>query len=257
MFFSDLDRTIIYSTRFIDPPMPFLVTPVESLKGRHISHMTLDSYESLQELRSRIEFVPVTARTIDEVLRISFIHKDIPTWMVCENGKVIYHKGKRLREWDDLVGNKLLQQQKDLNEATKTFLYLAKVHGVTLNTLNEFAFLFKTENGSERFIEDLQKKKEWFREYGCRLYNSGRKVYFMPSILNKGNAVRYLIQTLKPEKTVGAGDSTMDISFLKEVTYPVAPQHHTIPQCPYPVTSQTGMKAGEQIIQYAMMKLCR
>jgi len=73
MFFTDLDRTIIFSHRFVtNKEDPFLV-PVEVKEGREISYMRLSSYMLLKILRCDSLFVPVTARKYDEIMRISFV----------------------------------------------------------------------------------------------------------------------------------------------------------------------------------------
>lgn len=239
--------------------MPFLVTPVESNKdGKDISHMSLQAFEQLQELRTKTSFVPVTARKWDEIMRISFIEQDLPKWMICESGRVIYQEGERHTKWDLFQSQLLDQYRKHIKECQQWFFYLLQEKfGVKAWHINKDMVMARTDKLTDEQVALLKEYENWFRKRGCILYTQQRKAYLIPQTITKGNAIRYLIELLQPRLTVSAGDSDMDASMFKETDYAIIPKHHTVQQPIGFVTTEEGMKAGEQILWFAQQKLCR
>lgn len=256
MFFTDLDRTIIFSKRFVDETNRNLVIPVEEKEGRPISYMNPTAFMMLSVFRKQVPFVPVTARKYDEIMRISFVREDMPEWMVCESGRVIYHSGKRWGEWDHVLEKELEKVKDDIQQCQNYFRYLLEdKYGVGTWHINNDMVMAKTEGMSENEIKELESYSSWFKKRNCLLHLQQRKVYLIPTPISKSNAVQYLIHLLKPNRTVSAGDADMDAGMFQKTTFAITPKHHTIANVSIPVTKETGLKAGEEIILHAMEKL--
>lgn len=55
------------------------------------------------------------------------------------------------------------------------------------------------------------------------LFFDNRKVYCVPQILSKGNAIKRLLNILVPEQTLAVGDSSNDLSMFENVDIPIVP----------------------------------
>ncbi|MFF2531503.1 hypothetical protein ACFVS2_21585 [Brevibacillus sp. NPDC058079] len=256
MFFSDLDRTLIYSKRFVEGIDTPLVL-VEEKDGREISYMTPASYISLQEMRSLTTFVPVTARKWEEAMRISFIKNDPPEILVCEAGRSIFRNGRRDVFWDAHIYHLMEANQEDRKEAMERFFVEMKALGYPAWSINEYMVMTKVDGWTKDQKERVSDMYSWFYERGCLLLIQGRKVYLIPQGISKASAIRYLIQLYNPLITVSSGDAEMDASMFAVTSDGIAPLHHTIsllPKCS--ITQQSGIYASEEIIAYAKKKLC-
>lgn len=256
MFFTDLDRTIIFSHRFVtNKEDPFLV-PVEVKDGREISYMRLSSYMLLKILRCDSLFVPVTARKYDEIMRISFVKEKFPTWMICESGRVIYHEGKRYAEWDKKMEKAKKGTLSNLQKAQQKFREILETkNGCMVWHVNEEIIMARTVEVPKNVYEELKVWEKWFLEHDCQLHLQQRKAYLLPTFISKEKAVTFLIDKLKPTVTVSAGDAEMDSGMFGVTDFAVAPKHHTISKVSIPVTKETGLQAGEEILSYAISKL--
>lgn len=256
MFFTDLDRTIIYSKRFIkgiDEPL----VVVEMKEGREISYMTKRSISLLEEIRSCTQFIPVTARKWDEIMRIDFIANDVPAVMVCEAGRSIYLNGKRDTSWDEHIHQMMDSRSQNINIAFERFKTEMNKLGYPAWEINEYMWMTKVEGWKEEVRSYVEEMTDWFSEKDCLLQIQERKVYLIPTKISKGAAVRYLLDRYQPEKSLSSGDAEMDRGMFEQTLYQVAPKHHTI-SCTdsVMVTTATGLYAGEEILSIAKEKLC-
>lgn len=259
MFFTDLDRTILFSNRFIENEEKADIFVVEEKEGRSISYMKKNAYERLNHLIQQGVFIPSSARTYNEMLRISFIRENLPEWMIAESGRVIYYKGEPLKEWDEQLSKQIDIVHKYIKEAQKMFRYLTeeKCHARTWHVSKE-VIMTKTVGINDEQVQELASWSSWFRKRGCILYVQERKAYLIPFLISKANAVEFLIGKLQPDTSISAGDSDMDVGMFDLTTYSIAPLHHTIQKLPSHVlvTKETGLDAGENILSFAMNKLC-
>ena len=98
IFATDLDRTMIYSSKFLNSENEKYVTLVEKLDGKNISYMSKNALQNLEEMSKKIYVIPVTTRSISQFTRIE-------TFKYCEyaitsNGGTIIYNGNILEEWE-------------------------------------------------------------------------------------------------------------------------------------------------------------
>jgi len=255
MFFTDLDRTLIFSKRFSIKERDRLVA-VEKKEDREISYMTKRAVSLLSEYRKIGEFIPVTARSLEQAMRIDFIKGQLPEWMVTENGRAIYHHGNRFHEWDTLF----VEKMKNIHE--KILVAQEKFHQIFVDELgceifspNDEMMIAKIDHLSEEQKNELGERLGFFNEYDCVIHFHPRKIYLMPNIISKGEAVRYLIEKLSPEITISAGDTDMDESMFHETQHHIVPLHHTIVNRGYITTKNEGFVSGEEILEYVIKKI--
>jgi hydroxymethylpyrimidine pyrophosphatase-like HAD family hydrolase len=255
MFTTDLDRTIIFSKRFLTTDNEMSLIPIEEKEGRIISYMTKVAYEKLNYLRKNFSFIPATARKFDEIMRINFIREDIPEWMICESGRVIYHNGSRWGEWDLYLSQKLQKEKQTILKAHDLFDDILKEYQIVPWYINESMKMAKTDKLTDEDRIALEKFTEEFSKLGCFLYLQQRKIYLMPKVISKRNAVAFLIKHLQPTVSISAGDAEMDCGMFEVTKHSIAPKHHTISTTPPVITNQHGVYAGEEIISFALENL--
>lgn len=254
MFFADLDRTIIYSKRFADQYAGDLVA-VETKDGRDISYMTPLAYQLLKEIQDKVDFIPVTARTWDEIMRIHFIKENIPAIMVCEAGRSIYCFGKRDLFWDAYIEEALRPVEKYMKDVQSRFFQQMEQLGCPAWNINEYMMMAKVSEWTEKIVQSLDSLRSWYQKRGYRVLVQERKIYLFPHAISKAKAVKYLIRFCKPSLSVSAGDAEMDFGMFEYTTHYIAPRHHTIQTKLDSVTQKSGLEAGEEILSFAISKL--
>lgn len=86
LFASDLDRTLIYSKRFVEEmPHQEDITTVE--QGVFTSYTTKQAAEMLRLISDQVLFVPCTTRIIEQYQRIQFFKNTVvPKYAIVSNG---------------------------------------------------------------------------------------------------------------------------------------------------------------------------
>lgn len=106
IYFSDLDRTLIYSNKFIGEEKNEIC--IEILNGEEISYMSPKSIEYLRKILKHKKFIPTTTRSIEQYKRINFEEQDIHfEWSIVSNGGNILYKGEVVKEWNEILNEKM------------------------------------------------------------------------------------------------------------------------------------------------------
>ncbi|MEH7524432.1 hypothetical protein V7149_14320 [Bacillus sp. JJ1503] len=253
MFASDLDRTLIYSERAL---ADFKQTEVNDLIGvekkadREVAFMTKRSAEALRQIADHMLFVPVTTRTWDQFNRIFIFSTCIPlTYAITSNGANIIYKGDPLIEWQRLVKERLTTECKPIKEMEEDLREL-NIPGTIKRAEGLFFYYILEENLS---LEAIMIVKHKAAEAGWRVSIQGRKLYFMPNPISKGEAVKFIKEREGILTVYGAGDSLLDHDFLKDCDFPFVPSHgelanENIEDAHYMLTNKRGVMAGEEIL---------
>lgn len=259
MFFTDLDRTIIYSHRFVGKePNPFHVT-VEAINGKKISFMKLSSFTLLREMLKEGRVVPVSARNVEEIKRLSLFEEGrFPEWVICDNGLVVLRNGQPDLDW---------QQEIEKKEA---FILRSRCYQIGVQHFKNLSDLFekkwiKTNSTAYRvlieddpvFRETLYEQKEFYEKYGFLLDIQARKAYLIPKGFTKKEAVSYVIEHASPKKMIGAGDADSDYGFLTLMDVAYVPKHHSMTVLPTNavITNEMGIRGGKEIIEDVLKRL--
>lgn len=246
VFFSDLDRTLIYSKKFLSEQVDCI--PVEKKEGREISYITRDSLSLFKEMQKQVTFIPVSTRSLDTMNRIQMLKDNPPEWMVSDNGLHIYHRGSKLPEWEALI-QKAKSKQIDISKSEESIWKMFEDKGLKaiINFENVYLMLkFEEMTGEVRTYMEMLNLS--LRNEGYRVEVNSRKAYIMPESVRKEKAVKFLMNLLKPTYTIGAGDSLMDIGMLLLTKQSFVPKHRSFRSKVGNVTKQTGIKAGEEIL---------
>ncbi len=214
IYFSDLDRTIIYSNKFIGKEKNEIC--VETLNGEEISYMSPKTIEYLKEILKEKKFIPTTTRSIEQFKRIKFNEHDINfEWSIVSNGGNILYKGEIVKEWTEILASKLktcgslTYIMESFKEKYENIEGINKIRDVD----DVFFYIVVDKNIFDE--SNIEIFKEFLLEYKWDLYVNGRKIYFLPKVLTKEAAIEFLSNYLNEKKFGALGDSIMDLNMLK------------------------------------------
>lgn len=215
IFNSDLDNTLIYSyKRNIGSQKKC----VEIYNKRDVSFMTLHSLELLKSIKDNICFVPTTTRSIEQYKRIVFDNHWSPKFALVCNGGILLINNEIDTKWY----NKSLDMIKDcVSILEQSIVILENDNNRSFEVRNISGLFVFTK--SENIPETLHNLKKQLNLNLVDVFNNGSKVYVIPKIINKGNAVKRLKKKLNANYTIAAGDSEFDIPMLKEADLSFAP----------------------------------
>ncbi|WP_251552365.1 HAD family hydrolase [Neobacillus muris] len=254
IFASDLDRTLIYSNRAIasvGSRETATLKPVERMGSRWAAYMSDGAFSALKELAQSSLFIPVTTRTTEQYNRIIIFGQDIPVkYAITSNGARILVNGNPMDEWTNCISKSLeeslppaeflsaitrsgLEWKGEWKQAEDLFLYSILAEILPESTLKQIAAVAQAS--------------------GWRISLQGRKLYFIPKAINKGDALEFICRLEGQKAMAGAGDSRLDLDFLTHCQLGFVPKHGEIAKedldPSLTVTNQSGIKAGEEILQ--------
>ena len=221
LYASDLDRTLIFSNKFIQEyPTDAPYTPVETKDGRVISNMADEVHAKLLHIKDNknVTFVPVTTRSISEYKRINLGFT--PEYAIMSNGGTILKDGEVMTEWDAYIKSRMNYMQaidiiNDIEEEMQSVNYKVKM-------IDNCYLFFKTEN-PELFDTEvlylMSKYPDWefTRQVG--------KCYAIPKHFSKQIALRWLYNKLDKPYIVASGDSELDLPMLTLANKAIIPTH--------------------------------
>lgn len=270
IFFSDLDQTMIYSTRQIakhndDVNKQILV---ESYNGKPISYMTKDALAKLGEISQVYLFVPTTTRTLDQYNRIDFGKHVFASHAITTNGGRIVDNGKEDKQWTkntvDLISSQGVEPVKaleELNSLIESSSDVVKNHIIKVRSADNFFNYLVTDLSVERpdnFVEELKAKAE---EWNYVMSFQSTKIYFIPKVLTKERAALEIMERADCIESVAAGDSFLDIGLMAAADYGIRPRHGEIESLPgvdkFAVTERKGIYAAEEILDFVERKFER
>ncbi|MCH6269219.1 hypothetical protein [Neobacillus citreus] len=255
IFASDLDRTIIYSTRAVEElggPNIIELKPVERRDGMWMAYMTEPSYQALTELSRSSLFVPVTTRTTEQFKRFVIFDESIHLpYAITTNGAVIMYQGKPLPEWDDHI-SKAIDEESTVPEELRSAI---RREGIELNgrlkQVGNLFFYYILDCFPT--IDEIAMLRALAAQLGWRISLQGRKLYCLPSAIRKGAALEFICHREQKKAIAGAGDSILDMDFLEICQHRLVPGHGELAKMSdaegLTFTNQTGVQAGEEILQ--------
>lgn len=226
LYASDLDRTLIYSYRFLDEHKSDANrTLVETGKdGKEISYMADSVMDKLARISSDnngdITFVPVTTRSIEQYERIKLGFT--PEWAITSNGGVILHKEEQVKEYSDYVVKlinpiEVMQLIMDFGEFESVDYKPVFIDNryIFLKTINEELFDLEVEHIRGNFT-------------GWDFVRQRNKCYAIPVHFSKQVALRWLWHKLGKPTIVASGDSKLDLPMLTLADRVFIPDHASL-----------------------------
>ena len=238
---SDLDRTLIYSKRFLQQyPTTAPLVLVENYQGEPLSYMSEASLAQVRWLIEHDAFVPVTTRTTAQYERIFGLTALQPRYAITTNGAEILHNGVKDERWAQHVASK-----RNPNYA-KMHAYMTQLAGVERHyDVVHFMYAITTALAPPEAVQVAQ-------ELGFTMSQQGRKLYFVPSHLTKWQAVDYVAEQLGTKQIFAAGDSLLDVPMLEGAQHCLYMRHGTDGVSHLPMTTAVGIAATEEMLTTAI-----
>lgn len=224
IFASDLDRTLIYSNFFVKPEINDIVV-VEQREGKNISFMTEKSIDLLNKIHTKLLFIPTTTRSKEQYERISVFQNTIsPKYAIISNGGIILKDGEVDTTWSSIIALKMknIISPVELIKHCNFFLELSQINSYRCCD-DLFLYAVLKENTLED--EMLLQLTEVCSEYGYSVTKNGRKVYIIPSFINKWAPIEYIMELESEKEFISSGDSTLDLPMLINSIHSFIPVH--------------------------------
>lgn len=239
VFITDLDRTIVHSKNH-----DFVC--VEKYEDRNITFMTEKSLKDLSDLLKRDDFIfiPCTMRKYHQTMRIDFIDKYKPKYMICENGAQIFIDGVLDKEWESHM--RTVVEKESIQQGVLRIKELSLPVKDVLN-INDFyiAISFYDEKSAK---ESFAKIESLFEEpYKTTIV--GRKMFVIHNKIDKVYSVQYLINKLNIENFITSGDSDVDKQFTS-LGISVLPKHASFKHENSYITNKSGIESTDEIIEF-------
>ncbi|MEO2260943.1 HAD family hydrolase [Paenibacillus amylolyticus] len=260
IYASDLDQTLVYSRRALRIPegTPGLV-PAEWINGKLSAFMSAYALERLQSLPQDIVFMPVTTRTVEQYRRIHIFQNEcIPKYAVTSNGGNIIVDSQVDDEWNLHIRSLLRQQAAAPEEILDLFDDVLSPEWVINQRLCDELFFALLIERDKLPMERIADKIRVLETLGWESSIQGRKLYLVPSAVNKRAAVEHIRQRIGDVPVIASGDSLLDRCLLDFAHHAIAPSHgelhverQRVPeQVPYQFTKQFGAFAADEILDY-------
>ena len=242
LFFTDLDKTIVYSGY----PEHYCV---EYKETQEITYITIEAKRLLDNLlkKDRFRMIPCTLRSFEQTKRIEFISNELTPIIICDNGFSIYINGELDKSWDIKMNSNIVKYP--MSETYKVIDDFITITNIPISQIKSnrdafFTVIFKNITDADRFSDEIISKVDLSL---YKIEKQGRKLYIIPNFLDKVLALRYIVSLFPDEMFVTAGDSNVDLAFVKEGEIAILPRHSKLNINKAIKTRSQGIAAGKEI----------
>lgn len=232
IFASDLDRTLVFSKRFLeelgDTVHHVSGTIVEQTKSGY-GLMFTPMISFIEMIRPQVYFIPCTSRNVEQYKRLNL--GVVPPYAVVENGcKVIRPDGRLSVEYAEYLkyelGVNLIEETpiiyEKVVEATCMIGEVIDVRQVS----NSYVLVQPEKREKDVLNRIVNALKDVSDEYNVCV--DKWKIYITHKKITKATALKWVAKKLDEEIVVAAGDTTMDEPLLNAARYAIVPEHSTL-----------------------------
>lgn len=252
IFASDLDRTLIYSDRFLQDYAGQAIA-VES--GKYFSYMTGRSADLLKAIASRAIFVPCTTRTVEQYQRIQFL-KDVltPGYAVVSNGANLLVNGVLDTGYNKKILQEVVIKCMACEDILKEFAKLANGQWAQPMRNADGVFHYCIIDRDKAPLQELTDFSSWACEQKWDVSVQGRKLYLVPQVINKWSAIKRVLDITGDGGVIAAGDSLLDLPLIRGAGLAISPSHGELYELfgisgDWLFTKSSGIIAGEEILE--------
>ena len=251
VIFSDLDDTLFQTRRKMVDELaqePFRTGALDrSLEPR--SFMTEEQAMLVDWMLEQSDLIPVTARGTEEIARVTIPFR---SWAIATHGAVILNpQGEADAEWQTLMLEKLtpyreqlLTMQQQITElmAERQINAWARINYEYQQTPVYLVMKHRDSTQLPELYAIADEIEQRFPTAGWYIHRNGNNVAWLPNVVEKGLAVRFLLERLRSERgvfpVIGLGDSLSDHRFMKLCSWYGLPRQsqfadhisHTLPE---------------------------
>lgn len=261
IYASDLDQTLIYSTRSMGAEFDAAtMIPAETKQGSVLSYIAIQALHLLKQIAEQALFVPVTTRTVEQYRRIQiFQGLVVPKYAITSNGGNILIEGAVDEAWHSTIFRRVQSECAPSHEVRRLFQEIVSPEWMKGERFCDnlfFAYVIDRERMPKDEVESVA---HVLHTMGWETSVQGRKVYLVPRVVSKRDALAHLQAVTGRDVLLASGDSLLDRSMLEFAKQGIAPRHGELyrahlaqPTSQDPVfTEQSGILAAVEIVQYA------
>lgn len=258
IFASDLDRTLIYSEKFIRGANSQEIMEAEVKDGKVISYMSSKAFRMLGKISERVEFVPVTTRTMEQYKRIGLLKRIAHRYAIVANGGTIIENGKVDQQWKSIVKKRLGGECISIDEAVERFKRISSPVWVEKTRTADDLFFYNIVDTQMVPMDELSDFEKEMESSGWRMVHHSRKLYFIPRCVSKGEALLHISKKTDAfGDVISSGDSVLDIEMAGVSKRFISPLHAEIYKTMGDIandlsiefTSQCGIESSEEILR--------
>jgi len=213
LFATDLDNTLIHSYKRTSSGVC-----VDIKDKKEMSFMSHKSYDMLQIISEKVEFIPITTRSIKQYSRLKLLKDKYPKYALTSNGGVLLV--------DNVIDQKWYEDSKtiihnSIEELKKSINILKEDPSIVLEgRIVDELFAFAKSEDIDFTVNRLKEKLDLTK---INIKNHKNKIYIIPKNLDKGRALKRLKDLLGYDFVIGAGDSLFDVPMLQHSDIPIIP----------------------------------
>lgn len=258
IFASDLDRTLIYSERFLEGTS-CQVSLVEG--GKYRSYMTGPAVELLRQIAWQMTFVPCTTRTIEQYRRIQLFQREIiPRYAVVSNGANLIIGGVLDLSYQAKLNQILATDCMAPGDMLMEFSKIASTEWAGPMRQADGVFYYCIIDRPKAPLEVIQAFTRWAESKRWVVSVQARKLYLVPRMVNKWAALERVMELTGDERVIAAGDSLLDLPLVQGAEYAISPSHgelylqHQDQGASWDFTKAQGIMAGEELLKTVINK---
>ena len=218
IFATDLDKTLIYYKTYVNEDIMNKVQLIETREQDPICYISKKAKSELEKINKRINVIPTTTRSIEEFYNIKTF--EYCKYAIVSNGGTILENRRIMPEWEEHI-NAILNNYKDefnnlIDLVIKSGLATSKPE------VRDNVYVFSRIEDKEKCLDFLEGKINTDKWNYCV---QGKKLFIIPKVITKSNAVKFLKNKLKSNYLIAAGDSLMDKDMLDIADLPIIPRH--------------------------------
>ncbi|MDR1215484.1 MAG: HAD-IIB family hydrolase, partial [Treponema sp.] len=214
LFACDLDNTLIRSQ-----PQDGDIA-VEYSGEKVITYIPRRTLEIIAKLNNRIMLIPATSRSLEQYRRIKIFHERVPAYAIVSGGGIILRDGEIDGEWDVYRKNIVDSVR---SEFERLFRLLQNDARVERTKIIDDSFIFAKSVSAQSVINDLK-----YNAVSFNILRHKKKIYVLPTGIDKGAALDEVRRRLGADCIVGAGDSDIDIPLLNRADYALTPSQELV-----------------------------
>lgn len=212
IFASDLDRTLIFSRRRLDPAGPAVI-PAEFRQGEPFGFLTPGALEALRTLQQKTVFFLNTMRGLEQARRVEFVADGSCSYLALQNGLYLYRKGREDQDWSAYVRRTVSELPLGLSDGADKVLKM--LPGIEcLSRQYEYLAVFFADESAFDDAACAQLAEELAR-LGWALCRQRRKLYLFPLAIDKGAVLERVRDWEDGAEAAGFGDSGFDLPMLR------------------------------------------
>lgn len=215
--YCDLDNTLIYSKyhKFVDDTIC-----IETYYDKPFSFMLEKDFKVFSEIMgcNDICIVPLTSRSSVQIDRLDFKQERSFPFFIYSNGGCMRLDGEFDKDWYE-ESLSLIENCKPGLELARSYLIYNSTRNFEVRCIDDL-WLFTKLSDTASAKKDLESilSPNLF-DVQCKR----DKIYVIPKVLNKANAIKRLEKRLKSDFTIAGGDSKLDEDMFRVVDLAVAP----------------------------------